>query len=269
MRNSCRSVFSLTVFACHFTHPFRSTPSLTIFCHSSLSPHHVDLLATFTHHSAHRFCSPAEFAHPPCLLSVPPSNMDRFSFLTIFGHHFGLLTFFAHHFCLSFLLARRFCSPFPRFTFHHLSFLAVFLIVFANHSRPSISLCSTSSRCSRSRYVQSAFSRSIPAFAPYNCMNARRSTRQAGLCMFFMAISLLVCSRPVIAPLLGALLGGGGGGGSESGHGSGTVKGLPVHVGAFCGVFLGLYLLGVVSRHFPDSRTVIDGWRLAVFLACT
>lgn len=81
--------------------------------------------------------------------------------------------------------------------------------------------------------------------------------------MFFMAVSLLVCSRPVIAPLLEALLRGGGNF-SGSGHGSGTVTGLPVHVVAFCGVVLGLYLLAVVSRHFPDSRTVIGGWRLAV-----
>ncbi|CAM9422492.1 unnamed protein product, partial [Laminaria digitata] len=79
---------------------------------------------------------------------------------------------------------------------------------------------------------------------------------EAGLCVFFMAISLMVCSGPVIAPLLEAVFGGGRGiSGTGHGGGGGTVAGVPVHAVAFCGVVLGLYLLAVVSRHFPNSRT--------------
>lgn len=89
-------------------------------------------------------------------------------------------------------------------------------------------------------------------------MNVPESMTQAGLCVFFMAISLLVCSGPVIAPLLEAVFRGGRGG---IGHGGGTVVGVPVHAAAFCGVVLGLYLLAVVSRHFPNSQTVIGDWR--------
>ena len=96
-------------------------------------------------------------------------------------------------------------------------------------------------------------------------MDARRSILQAGLCVCFMAISLFVCSRPVIAPLLVAVLTGGRST-PGNGHGGGTVAGVPMHAVAFCGVVLGLYLLAVVSRHFPDSRTVIGCWRLAVIL---
>lgn len=67
--------------------------------------------------------------------------------------------------------------------------------------------------------------------------------------MFFMASALWVCSGPVISPLLGGLLGGDG---TPSNYGYGS----PVHALAFCVVFLALYVLAVVSRHFPDSRTV-------------
>lgn len=73
---------------------------------------------------------------------------------------------------------------------------------------------------------------------------------KGGVCVFFMASALWVCSGPVISPLLGVLLG------KSSGFavgGSGTGS---AHVMAFCGVILGIYVLTMVSKHFPDSRTV-------------
>eukprot|EP00752_Nemacystus_decipiens_P003365 g3112.t1 len=75
---------------------------------------------------------------------------------------------------------------------------------------------------------------------------------EGGLCVFFMASALWVSSQTVIYPLVGGLLGARGVSssyGTPSGHGS-TIPAL-----AFCGVFLALYVLAVVSTHFPGSRT--------------
>lgn len=73
--------------------------------------------------------------------------------------------------------------------------------------------------------------------------------------MFFMANALWVCSRPVITPFLRAVLGAGARGGMEWG-GQQSTRVSTVHVAAFCGVILALYVVVMVSRHFPDSRTV-------------
>lgn len=71
--------------------------------------------------------------------------------------------------------------------------------------------------------------------------------------MFFMASALWISSQPVIYPLLAGLLEGGG---TPSNYGTPSSYGSPVHALAFCGVFLAVYVLAVVSTHFPESRTV-------------
>ncbi|CAN0545448.1 unnamed protein product [Ectocarpus sp. 12 AP-2014] len=73
---------------------------------------------------------------------------------------------------------------------------------------------------------------------------------EGGLCVFFMASALYICSRPVISPLLRELLSGG----SHVASASASSVDFPAHSLAFCGVVLALYALAVVSRHFPDSR---------------
>eukprot|EP00903_Cladosiphon_okamuranus_P018928 g17409.t1 len=75
---------------------------------------------------------------------------------------------------------------------------------------------------------------------------------EGGLCVFFMASALWMSSRTVIYPLLEALLGGGG---APSIYGTPSGYGPRVHALGFCGVVLAVYVLAMVSTHFPDSRT--------------
>lgn len=71
--------------------------------------------------------------------------------------------------------------------------------------------------------------------------------------MFFMASALWVSSRTVIYPLLEGLLGGRG---TPSNYGTPSSYGSSIYAAAFCGVFLAVYVLAVVSTHFPESRMV-------------
>lgn len=80
-----------------------------------------------------------------------------------------------------------------------------------------------------------------------NLLLFSNDVRQGGLCVFFMASALWVCSRPIIYPLLETLLGGGR---------NAPKYGSPIHAVAFCGLGLAVYVLAMVSTHFPESRTV-------------